>query len=147
MLGADTFPFSMGSLREQQLSPLQALLRPDQPRLTLSTQQPPLKTVSPAAADPATLGLKPDQSPSRSASSMYRQVRGAQREFSPRHFYQRRHLPTRPAHSSSSFCIQVASSDDDSASNDEGDESTASFAIRTPQDDAGISSVFLSSCS
>lgn len=147
MLGADSRPFSMRSFKEQQLSPLQALLRPDQPCLTLSTQQPPLKTVSPAAADPAVPGLKFDQSPSRSASSMSRQARGAQREWSPRQICQRRHLPTRPAHSSSSFCIQVASSDDDSASNDEGDESTASFAIRTPQDDAGTSSVFLSSCS
>ncbi|KAK9832252.1 hypothetical protein WJX74_004283 [Apatococcus lobatus] len=41
---------------------------------------------------------------------------------------------------SSSFCIRVAPSDSDTDSNAEGGESTASFAIRTPQNDADDSS-------
>ena len=135
-------------LRGTALHRLEALLRPDQPCLVLSAKQAKL-TPAPAGDREIEVSIS-SQSSVRSFSSLSRQARSTKREVHQK-FSQRPAVTSRPAISSSSqpakgassFYMQVTTSDCNSDSHDEGDESTASFAIRTPQEDTGVHSALL----
>ena len=143
------------STEKQHLSPaalhrLGALLRPDQPCLVPSAEQAKLTPAPATLTDDRRTDMSVSSTSAGSISSKSRQARSATRGVYQK-LLQRPAVTSRPAISSSSrpakgtssFHMQVTASDHDNDSHNEGDESTASFAIRTPQDDAGVHSALL----